>query len=98
LTLDNEVSHSTSVEVRDVDELVKRLLSDDLIDVGEVKITRTNFRDGSRYLVYLPMARNYLWEALHSSKCKVRLFMQVVTREQRRQLLGCSRNEQTSDL
>jgi len=37
LTLDNEVSHSTSVEVRDMDELVKRLLSDDLIDVGELR-------------------------------------------------------------
>jgi hypothetical protein len=74
-----------------MDELIKRVLNGGLIDVGEVSITKTRFRDDFRYLVYLPMTRNYLWEIIYSLKCKVRLFIQVVG-EQRCQSPGCSKN------
>ena len=53
----------------------------DVIDVGELKISRTSLgkRYGykERYLVYLPLSRNYLWKALHESKARVRIFLEI---------------------
>jgi hypothetical protein len=57
--------------------LVDHLLMGNVIDVGEVRVTRTTLKRGSRYLIYLPTTRNYLWEALHASGCKVRVFIEV---------------------
>jgi hypothetical protein len=62
-----------------MNELAKYVLTGRVVDVGEVKITRTTLgkRGGSRYLVYLPTTRNYLWEELRARNSKVRLFIEL---------------------
>jgi hypothetical protein len=65
------------------EELVKRVLAGRIIDVGEVRITRTTLGKygGHRFLVYLPTTRNYLWEELHARGRKVRVFIQPLAEE-----------------
>jgi len=60
--------------------MVLELLKNRIVDVGEVKIARstlTGVKGKSRYLIYLPMSRNYLWRALHESDERVRLYIEV---------------------
>jgi len=58
-----------------------KLNDTDIIDIGELRISRTNLgRKGGfreRYVVYLPVSRNYLWKALHEKKIKIRLFIEI---------------------
>jgi hypothetical protein len=65
-----------------MDELLQHLLkrNGNVIDVGEVRIAKSGLgkkRQGDRYLVYLPLSRNYLWRALNVSGRKVRVFLQI---------------------
>jgi hypothetical protein len=62
-----------------MDELVKQLLKSGVVDVGEVRVSRTSLgrARGPRYLIYLPTSRNYLWHAIHSSGAKIRVFVEV---------------------
>jgi hypothetical protein len=60
--------------------LVKQLLKGNVIDVGEVRISRSTLKGprGPRFLIYLPTTRNYLWRELHESGRKVRVFIEVL--------------------
>jgi hypothetical protein len=62
-----------------MDGFTELLLKARIIDVGEVKIAQTTLgrRGGLRYLIYLPMNRNYIWKVLHASGHKVRAFVEV---------------------
>jgi hypothetical protein len=65
-----------------MDRLLEHLLKDNkIVDVGEVKITRISLgKTGKvRYLIYLPMQRNYLWGLIHSSGSKIRAFITIPT-------------------
>lgn len=56
------------------------LLRQRFIDVGELRISRTSLgkkRVGERYLIYLPLNRNYLWRVLHEKGAKVRVFIEI---------------------
>jgi len=56
------------------------MLDQGLIDVGELKITKSSLgkkRSGDRYLINLPMNRNYLWRTLYEKGVKVRIFMEI---------------------
>jgi hypothetical protein len=59
--------------------IVDQLLKSNVIDVGEVRISRTSLGKarGPRYLIYLPTSRNYLWRAIHTSGAKVRIYIEV---------------------
>jgi hypothetical protein len=59
--------------------LAEQLLKAKLIDVGEIRISRTSLgkRGGERYVVYLPLARSYLWRQLHELDVKVRLYIEL---------------------
>jgi hypothetical protein len=61
------------------EELVRHVLAGRIIDVGEVKITRTTLGKygGHRFLIYLPTTRNYLWEQLHAKGRRVRIFIEL---------------------
>jgi hypothetical protein len=50
-----------------------------IIDAGELQISKTTLgkRGGDRYLIYLPMNRNYLWRLLHNANAKVRVYLEV---------------------
>ncbi len=49
------------------------------IDVGELKISRTAIVKGKpRYLIYLPVRRNYLWEELYNKRVRVRVYLELV--------------------
>jgi hypothetical protein len=50
-----------------------------LLDVGEVRISRTSVkgRQEARYLIYLPSNRAYLWKTLHESRAKLRVFIDL---------------------
>ncbi len=53
------------------------------IDVGELRIARSTpdrARGKARYLIYLPISRNYLWEKLYNSRVVVRVYFEVVER------------------
>jgi hypothetical protein len=67
--------------VKDVDEFVDHIMRGGLIDAGELRLTKTTLgkRGGPRYLIYLPLSRNYLWQALHGRK--VRVFIQPLAEE-----------------
>jgi hypothetical protein len=60
--------------------LVEQLLRGNVIDVGEVRISRSTLKGpkGPRFLIYLPTTRNYLWRELHGSGRKVRVFIEVL--------------------
>jgi hypothetical protein len=52
----------------------------ELIDVGELRVSKTSLgkkRTGVRYLIYLPLNRNYLWEAIHEKRVKVRVYIEI---------------------
>lgn len=59
--------------------LATHMLKQKLVDVGEVRITRTTLgkKQGERYLIYLPMNRNYLWRLLHDLDAKVRIYIEI---------------------
>ncbi len=50
-----------------------------VIDVGELKLSRTNLQGGRhRYLIYLPIRRNYVWEQIYNKGLKVRVYLELV--------------------
>lgn len=56
------------------------MLSQKVIDVGEVHVSRTSLgknKTGYRYLIYLPLSRNYLWKILHERGAKIRVFIEI---------------------
>jgi hypothetical protein len=64
-------------ETIDVLNLLKHF---NLIDCGTLSISKTSLgkkRSGERYLIYLPINRNYLWRVLHSSKVKVKVLVEL---------------------
>jgi hypothetical protein len=50
-----------------------------VLDVGELRISRTTLgkRGGERYLIYLPLNRNYLWRELYERRVRVRVFIEI---------------------
>jgi hypothetical protein len=60
--------------------LLKQLLKGNVIDVGEVRVSRSTLKGpkGPRFLIYLPTTRNYLWRELHESGRKVRVFIEIL--------------------
>jgi len=59
---------------------LKHRISGELIDAGDLRVSKTSLgrkRPGERYLIYLPLNRNYLWRALHESGVKVRVFIEI---------------------
>ena len=59
--------------------LIMGTLGSKIIDVGELRISKTTLgkRGGDRYLIYLPMNRNYLWRLLHNANAKVRIYIEI---------------------
>ncbi|ACL11449.1 hypothetical protein DKAM_1123 [Desulfurococcus amylolyticus 1221n] len=63
------------------DKLLEGLLAGRFIDVGELRVSRTTpdrARGKARYVLYLPLSRNYLWEKLYESRAVVRVYFEVV--------------------
>jgi hypothetical protein len=62
-----------------VDELVEQLLKARVIDAGQLKVSKSSLgpNKGPRFLIYLPTNRNYLWQALHASGHKVRVYIEL---------------------
>ncbi|MCC6014246.1 MAG: hypothetical protein LM564_00905 [Desulfurococcaceae archaeon] len=50
-----------------------------VVDVGELRISKTTLgkRGGERFLIYLPLNRNYLWRELYERRVKVRIFIEI---------------------
>jgi hypothetical protein len=50
-----------------------------LVDVGELRISKTSIKggQGARYLLYLPSNRAYLWKTLYESRAKLRVFIDL---------------------
>jgi hypothetical protein len=59
--------------------IATHMLRQRLIDVGEIHVTRTSLgkKQGERYLIYLPMNRNYVWRLLHDLGVKVRVYIEI---------------------
>lgn len=56
-------------------------LSRKVIDVGELRVARTTkdkARGKARYVIYLPINRNYLWEYLYNNKVRIRVYFEIV--------------------
>jgi hypothetical protein len=65
---------------RSIQDILKREISGELIDAGELRVSKTGLgkkKPGERYLIYLPLNRNYLWRTLHESGVKVRVFIEI---------------------
>jgi hypothetical protein len=63
-----------------IQDILKREISGELIDAGELRVSKTGLgkkKPGERYLIYLPLNRNYLWRMLHKSGVKVRVFIEI---------------------
>jgi hypothetical protein len=82
LAIESEADREVSVKsLRDV--FVSKY-----IDVGELRVSRTTpdkARGKARYVLYLPLSRNYLWEKLYESKAVVRVYFEVVERDESRE-------------
>jgi hypothetical protein len=69
------------VEMDVEEKIISKVLSQGLIDVGELRISKTRYRIGNkledRFLIYLPINRNYLWRILHKKNIKVRIFIEI---------------------
>lgn len=50
--------------------LFKKMLEGKVLDVGQTKMARLS---ENRFVIYLPTNRNYLWQALHKKKVRVRI-------------------------
>jgi len=59
--------------------VVINVVTQGVLDVGELRISRTSLgkRGGERYLIYLPLNRNYLWRELYERRVKVRIFIEI---------------------
>jgi hypothetical protein len=60
--------------------MIEKILRDKIIDVGEVRIAKSSLgrkRPGSRYVIYLPLNRNYIWEELHKANRKFKVFIEL---------------------
>jgi hypothetical protein len=70
-----------SKESNKIFDVLEGVIKKGLVDVGELTISRTNLgRKGDfreRYLIYLPLSRNYIWRALHSRRVKVRVYLEI---------------------
>jgi hypothetical protein len=56
------------------------VLKTDLIDVGEVRISRATpngVRGRPRFYIHLPMSRNYIWDHLNKTGLKVRVYIEL---------------------
>jgi hypothetical protein len=56
------------------------LMGGHLLDCGDLPISKSSLgrkKEGDRYYIHLPIARNYLWRALHGRR--VRVFLQIST-------------------
>jgi hypothetical protein len=63
-----------------IQDILKRMISGELVDAGVLRVSKTSLgrkKPGERYLVYLPVNRNYLWRTIHDSGLKVRVFIEV---------------------
>jgi hypothetical protein len=63
-----------------IQDILKRRISGELIDAGELRVSKTSLgrkKPGERYLIYLPLNRNYLWRMLHEGGVKVRVFVEI---------------------
>jgi hypothetical protein len=63
-----------------MNELTMDLLQKNVVDCGMLYVSRTSTgtkKPGERYVIYLPMNRNYLWRALHNSKFKVKVLIEL---------------------
>jgi len=56
--------------------------SKEVVFVGERVITRLSEKRGGRYVIYLPVAMNKLWEALWRDNVKVIVYLEVVREEE----------------
>jgi len=78
--VETHVSTEKQIQKANTNHLVTNLLSSTrIIDVGELRISRATLspKSGERYLIYLPMNRNYLWRALHDTNIKVRVYIEI---------------------
>ncbi len=67
---------------------LSRIFLPQVIDVGELKISRTTpdkARGKARYVIYLPLARNYLWQELYEKRAVVRVYLEIVERDESRE-------------
>jgi len=56
------------------------MIARNIIDAGELRISKTTMgkkREADRYLIYLPINRNYIWQALHQKNKKVRVLLMI---------------------
>jgi chlorite dismutase len=56
------------------------MINQRVIDAGELRISRTSLGKSNpekRYLIYLPLNRNYLWKILHEKNAKLRVFIEI---------------------
>jgi hypothetical protein len=77
--------HLNTFLIKDIyrmNPLRKLLHNNKIIDVGDLKISRTSLgkkaRYKERYLIYLPVNRNYLWKILNEKRTKVRIFLEIL--------------------
>lgn len=68
--------------IKATNTVTELVIKGELIDCGEVTISRSTpnkaSRGRARYLIYLPLNRNYLWEELWIKKTRIRLFIQII--------------------
>jgi hypothetical protein len=61
-------------------EILKLLINRQVIDAGELVISKSTLgkrKEGSRYLIYLPSNRCYIWRLLNERKIKVRVYLEL---------------------
>jgi len=82
------------------ENVLVNVVSRGVVDVGELRIAKTSLgvkRGGERYLIYLPINRNYLWKVLHDKKVRVRIYIEipqeVLTNEARKREAESEREE-----
>jgi hypothetical protein len=80
-----------SKESHKIFDVVENVIKKGLVDVGEISISRTNLgRKGGfqdRYLIYLPLNRNYMWRALHSRRVKVRVYLEIPSESEKDRMM-----------
>jgi len=60
--------------------MIVDMIARNIIDAGELKISRTTLgkrKEADRYLIYLPINRNYVWRVLHQKNQKVRVLLMI---------------------
>jgi len=71
-------------------KMIIDMIARNIIDAGELRISKTTLgkrKEADRYLIYLPINRNYVWRVLHQKGQKVRVYLEIPSESEKDRMM-----------